>query len=215
MASLIQKEKLQKFMNKTQSESLVTSSKYSWTQNWFSVHMPVWDTVLKDFKGKPIKAIEIGSFEGMSTVWLCDNILTHKDAHIDCVDPYLPYLDNVPTLKLDMSEAKKRFLKNTEEWKDKITLHQEKSDDYLKTRTEMADLIYVDGDHTAKACLTDMVQSHLLLNQGGIMIVDDYLWAGLLEGIDVPKGSVNSFMAAFAQQYQLLSIGYQVILKKK
>lgn len=188
-------------------------NKYEFTQNWFSNHIQVWDRVLKSLKGKPIKAIEIGSFEGMSTIWLCENILTHKDAHIDCVDPYLPYLEI--NMDLNMEKSKERFFKNTEQWKDKITLHQDKSDNYLKARTEMADFIYVDGDHTAKACLTDMVQSHLLLNKGGIMIIDDYLWAGMLEGIDVPKAAVNSFMSAFAEQYNLISIGYQVILGKK
>ena len=186
------------------------------TQNWFTNNIPVWEQVLKKYIGEPIKVIEIGSFEGMSTVWLCENILTNKDSHIDCVDPYLPYLD--PQFGLDqktMTEVEDRFKKNTEPFKDKITLHKELSDTYLKQRTELADLIYIDGDHTSRGCLKDMIQSHLLLKEGGLMIVDDYLWAGMLEGVDVPKGAINSFMSAFAEQYSLISIGYQIILQKK
>jgi predicted O-methyltransferase YrrM len=185
------------------------------SQNWFKQNIPIWTHVLKGLAGKPIQAIEIGSFEGESTVWLCENILTHKDSHLDSIDPYLPYLD--PKFGLDaerMAEVEERFYKNTEPFKDKITPHKMLSFDYLKERKEPADLIYVDGDHSAKACLIDMVQSHLILKPGGIIITDDFLWAGLLEGIDVPKGSINSFMTAFAQDYSLLSIGYQVILQK-
>jgi predicted O-methyltransferase YrrM len=185
------------------------------TQNWFKQNIPIWTHVLKGLTGKPIKAIEIGSFEGESTVWLCENILTHKDSHLDSVDPYLPYLD--PQFGLNqrtMDLIEERFYKNTEPFKDKITTHKMSSFDYLKSRTELADLIYVDGDHSAKACLIDMVQSHLILSPGGIMITDDYLWAGLFEGLDVPKGAVNYFTSAFAEEYKLISIGYQVILQK-
>jgi predicted O-methyltransferase YrrM len=183
------------------------------TQNWFSANIPVWEKVLSEFKDKPIKAIEIGSFEGMSALWLCENILTHPDSHLDCVDPYEPYLEHMDP-PLDMVKAKENFVKNTESVKDKLTLHVESSFDYMKNRTEKVDLIYVDGDHSARACLIDMVQSHLLLNLGGMIIVDDYLWAGMLEGVDVPKGAINAFMNFFAEQYSLVSIGYQVILKK-
>jgi cephalosporin hydroxylase len=184
------------------------------TVDWFSKHIPVWDKVLTPFKGKPINIIEIGSFEGMSTVWFCENILTHPDSHIDCVDPYLPYLEKMEP-PIDMEAVKNRFLKNTEPFKNKITLHQTFSYDYLKRRTKEADIIYIDGDHTSHACLTDAILSHLLLNKGGILIFDDYLWAGLIEGLDVPKGAINAFISAFAEQYQLISIGYQVILQKK
>lgn len=183
-----------------------------YSQDWFTQNIKLWEFLLKPLSDNPIKAIEIGSFEGRSTIWLCENVLTHKDSHIDCVDPYQPYLEM--NLDLDMEASKKRFFQNTKPYKDKITMHQMKSDIYLKARTEMADLIYVDGDHTYKACLKDMVQSHLLLKPDGIMIIDDYLWAGMLEGPDLPKGAVNSFMAGFAEEYSLLSIGYQVILKK-
>lgn len=189
-----------------------TNMKY--TQNWFSQHTPLWTTILAPFKNKPVNVIEIGSFEGMATVWLCENILTHKDAHIDCVDPYQPYLTE-GNLHLNMSQAKEYFLENIKPYKDKITLHETKSEVYLKRRVELADIVYVDGDHTAAAALTDGILSHLILKPGGIIIFDDYLWAGMRESPDLPKGAITAFMNSFANQYDLLSIGYQIILRKR
>lgn len=189
-------------------------TKFDFSQNWATNNFPVWDKVLEPYKGKPTKMIEIGCFEGMSTIWFCDNILKHPDSKIDCVDPYLPYLPDYKPM-LDMEAVEKRFHNNIEVVKDKVTLHKELSFDYLKKRTEMADIIYVDGDHSSKGCILDMVLSHQILNKGGMMIVDDYLWAGMMTGLDVPKGAIDAFMSFFAEDYDLISIGYQVILRKK
>jgi predicted O-methyltransferase YrrM len=186
------------------------------TRDWFSLNAPIWKQTLNIFKDKPINVIEIGSFEGRSTVWLFENILTNKQAHLDSVDPYLPYLDKSFHLdQAEMDKAEERFYKNTEKYKDQITTHKIRSFEYLKLRTIPADLIYIDGDHTAQGALIDGVQSHLLLKQGGIIIFDDYLWAGLLESPDLPKPAIDAFTTCFAEYYKVLSIGYQLILMKK
>ena len=40
------------------------------------------------------------------------------------------------------------------------------------------DFIYVDGSHKCNGCYSDMLLSWQLLNKGGIMAIDDYLWSG-------------------------------------
>lgn len=189
-----------------------------YTEDWFSRHIPYWDDLLTPMKGKPIQAIEIGSFEGRSAVWLCENILTHDLSHLDSIDPYLPYLVNNQNYNFGeetMGEVEKRFYENTKKYRHKITTHKMLSADYLKGRTEMADLIYIDGDHTEAGCLTDAVLSHQLLRSGGIMIFDDYLWDGLSEDPDTPKGAINAFMKCYSKQYDWMLIGYQVFLKRR
>src|SRR5436305_11885268 len=42
------------------------------TRDWFTHNAPVLDAVLAPFKGKPVHALEVGVFEGKSTVWLLE-----------------------------------------------------------------------------------------------------------------------------------------------
>lgn len=50
-------------------------SKYTFTVDWFSRHLPVWNEVLMPLRGRPLRALEIGCFEGAATTWLIDNVL--------------------------------------------------------------------------------------------------------------------------------------------
>jgi len=57
--------------------------------DWHSHNIPHWRRILERYRGQPkVRALEIGSFEGRSTIWLLENILTHETAHIDCIDTF-------------------------------------------------------------------------------------------------------------------------------
>jgi hypothetical protein len=61
------------------------SSQFS--ENWFEHNIPHWEQWIGAFRGKSgLRALEIGSFEGRSTLWPCENILTADESRIDCVD---------------------------------------------------------------------------------------------------------------------------------
>jgi predicted O-methyltransferase YrrM len=183
-----------------------------YTEDFFTNNIPVWNNILAHFKGAQIEAIEIGCFEGRATVWLLENILTHSQSHITCIDIF----HSDEELKIfNWKEIKQRFLENTAPYQEKITLIEEASAQYLKTRTSRADFIYVDGSHLVSDVLTDAILSHLLLKQKGIIIFDDYLWYGLQKGNKYPKGAIDAFLDCFGDQYSLLSLGYQVALQKK
>ena len=51
---------------------------YNFSTDWFSMNIPLWKKLLKEFKGKPgVNYLEIGLFEGRSFFWMLENILTH------------------------------------------------------------------------------------------------------------------------------------------
>ncbi len=56
------------------------------TADWFSSHIPHWERLLRPLAGQPIQALEIGSYEGRSAVWLLQEILTHPESRLTCVD---------------------------------------------------------------------------------------------------------------------------------
>lgn len=183
------------------------------TTDWFSANIPVWEQVFLPLKDKPLHVLEIGSYEGRSTVWMLENVLLHKDSKITCVDPYKPYSD-LDKFPVNWGEVEARFKKNTEPYKDKIVSVKEESTSFLKRTSDMYDVIYVDGGHTSEQCLIDGVLSHLVLRKGGIIIFDDYMWSQLAKAPNVPRAAIDAFMECFAQQYQFIFAAYQVILKK-
>ena len=189
----------------------------SYSTDWFTKNIPIWKKTLADLKGKPIRAIELGSYEGRSAVWLMENILTHPDARLTCVDSWK---DGVNTTEYGVppvwEEVEQRFFDNMQPFRDKVNVIKGRTFDYLLSETrESVDLIYVDASHTAHDALIDGVLSHLLLKPGGIIIFDDYLWGALNHAPNVPKGAIDAFMECFAEEYEALSIGYQVVLRKK
>jgi predicted O-methyltransferase YrrM len=138
-------------------------------ENWFEHNIPHWRQWLGAFTGRGgLRALEIGSFEGRSTRWLCENILTAADARIDCVDFFA--VDPV------YGDYHARFRQNTEAHRAKIREYAGPSFEMLRQVEGPYDIVYVDGWHSAFGALSDGVMSWPLLKVGGVMIFDDYLW---------------------------------------
>lgn len=180
--------------------------------DWFVQNIPIWEKILTPLIGKPIDALEIGCFEGRSTCWLLDNILTNSDSTITCIDSFSSDEELKDT---DWQVVKKRFLHNIQEYSEKVTFYHEESKVFLKRCSRRFDFIYIDGSHLASDVLIDAVLSHLLLKSEGIIIFDDYLWKGLENNPNIPKPAIDAFLECFAKEYKILSIGYQVALQKK
>lgn len=184
------------------------------TNEWFTSNIPLWKEFLSQFIDKEISVLEIGSFEGKSAVWLLENILIHPKSRITCVDSYQDYPE-MQQFNYDWEEIKNKFIANTSKWKDKVDLKVQDSTTFLKNCNDKFDLIYIDGSHCAKQVLIDGVLSHLLLKEKGLIIFDDYLYGGLMTVPLFPKIAIDSFMNCFSDLYEPLSIGYQLILRKK
>ena len=56
--------------------------------NWTDVHVENWRRWLAPYIGKECRALEIGCFEGRSSQWFLDNILTHPDSSLTVVDTF-------------------------------------------------------------------------------------------------------------------------------
>ena len=61
-----------------------------------------------------------------------------------------------------------------------------------------------------------MLLSWQLLNKGGIMAIDDYLWVG--NGVndigDTPLKAVDHFLERYNKELKLLHKGYRVFIEK-
>jgi len=180
------------------------------TNAWFKQNSVAWSDVLADLKGQPIRAIELGVYEGQASCWLAENILTNPKSTLDCVDTWLGSEEHTD---VDMRAVEKRFKANISKYP-QITPYKMTTVEYLRN-AKPADLIYVDASHTSADCLTDGVLSHIILKPNGIIIFDDYLWGGLAHAPSVPRGAIDAFMECYADEYDPLYMGLQVILRRK
>lgn len=193
---------------------------YKFTEDWFSENNPEkvvrqFDEFLSEFKDKPSTFLEIGSFEGMSTIWMLENILTNKESRLFCIDAWAEWT----------GDAFVRFVENINKTglKDKVRIVKGDSSEELRIfPKEYFDFIYVDGDHDEKAVIKDAIGSFRVLKKGGMIAFDDYLL-----GIKYPnspgskamngstKKAIDYFLDVFQDELEIIHKDYQVWIRKK
>lgn len=194
-----------------QMEKTIKIGDYTFSQDWFGKNTDngaVWEEHLKELKGKEFSALEIGIFEGRSTLWLLDNILIHAKAKLVAVDPWSGYTE-IDTAAI--RKAYNRFLMNLDLCtnKNKLTVIHDKSVNAVKPMNrEIFDLVYVDGSHDIAEAFADLVYAYDVAKPNGIVIVDDYLY-----GI-MTKLLMDMFMIAYSKKITLMHIGKQAIYRK-
>jgi predicted O-methyltransferase YrrM len=173
------------------------------TTDWFTQNISALNILLNNFVDKPINALEIGSWEGRSTVWFLENVLSHKDSKITCVDPW------------PSSEVFMRFIYNIRDHLQKVNMMKGYSSDVLRTIHEQYDFIYIDGSHTSWDTLEDAVLSFKLLKPNGFMVFDDYKGGDLDDTVTSPYKGINAFIEVYEKHIDVLYKEYQVYIRKK
>lgn len=183
--------------------------------DWHSINIPMWEehlSQLLDYHGR-IDALEIGSFEGRSAIWIQRNMLRYRDSTLTCVDPW-DAQDKV--LANRAKEAERIFDLNMVPFADK--LRKVKSDSLTALCREVMsgrfyDFIYVDGCHEGSVALTDLLLCWQLLKEGGFLVMDDYQWSSDLLRAQ-PKDAYNAFISVRPSGLRVIHIHRQVILRK-
>lgn len=186
------------------------------TQNWFNIsgRKNFEKYLIPLFKDKlNLRFLEIGCFEGMATLWLLKNILTHSTSRIVCIDTFKGSEEH-KKLTSTINNLYTNFYINTKEYKHKIDIYIGTSETQLRRLDGNFDFIYIDGSHFAPDVLSDAVLSFPLLKKGGIMIFDDAEWNNRSKAEECPKLGVDSFLNTFVGKYEILLKDYQIVIKK-
>ena len=77
------------------------------------------------------------------------------------------------------------------------------------------DFIYVDGTHHADEVLADAVMCFGMLQSGGVMLFDDYLWEDDPRHLGRCKASIDAFVNMFYDRLKLGLVNYQLAIVKK
>lgn len=184
---------------------------YRYSQSWFLGSEIKYK--INNFldKSKENKMLEIGCFEGLSSVFFADNFLNNENSTLTCVDPFLSINNN----------DHKQFLQNNEEMNfdynishcknaNKIKIHKITSDTFFENNKQTFNFIYIDGCHEPDFIKRDMKNSFNVLEKNGIMWMDDY---GGGDGIQI-KNAMNYFLKKYNGQYEVIHMGYQLAIRK-
>ena len=166
--------------------------------------------------------LEIGCFEGLTSNYIVDNILS-ESGRLICVDPLTDVYLNDKLSELDDNNNNKewiyfkdqysRFINNVSEHIEsgKIELIKDLSinvfNSLLDKYKESFDFIYIDGDHRPDGVYIDAINSFKLCKSGGYILFDDYTWGDTGKGIDKFLNEVDG--------YEILLKEYQILIIKK
>ena len=197
-------------------------SEYQFTHDWFAQAEQVWPQLIPHLPGEPgnRRFLEIGSFEGRSTVWIMENMMQQGD-YLLCIDTWQGGEEHGEE---DMDAVFNRFRANVQAAREKTGI---KSVGHSRQRSthglaeellegcDTYDFIYIDGSHVAKDVLTDACMAWPLLNPKGMMVFDDYMWGNPRDVLHRPKVAIDAFTNIFAEEADIIHVGYQLVVRKK
>lgn len=196
---------------------------YNWTNDLPQGEKQIFLDVLHHFnqtypkavERKKIDVLEIGTYTGVSLIHIINAI---PNAMGTGVDMWSSYNENNLLENMDALGVEQSFYKNvrTAGLTDRIKGLKSDSTDALSTFLKEGrrfDFIYVDGSHLLLDCYSDLVLAWFLLEQDGILAIDDYLYKhdSILES---PFEAVNHFLKRYQGKYKLLHKSYRVFLQK-
>lgn len=202
----------------TAMDGQVAAEKYVGLKEWgwYLGDLHGWKHLLET--DGPIRALEIGAFDGVSANLMLDELFHHQESEVHCIDPFLPD----PTTPQVGDETREDFFRNREigGHGERIHLYEGLSVEVLAWMIsedgfwESFDFIYVDGSHLASDVLTDAVMSWNLLKYGGVIAFDDYQWRGGGKPYGHPKLGIDHFESAFYPHLGVLQSGYRKIWQR-
>jgi len=215
---------------------------YGWYSDLPAGSKQTFVTVLQQFhtlyaeKRESVKVLEIGSYTGMSLIHILQQI---PNAIGHAVDIWCSYHEHniindtgVPELhNMDQLEVEKSFLENRYAAGLEKRMNGIKGDSHqvltnMLLQHEQFDFIYIDGSHSSVDCYTDCYLAWKLLNKGGIMAIDDYLYNCEDHSIPLlkvkgdqhmehsPYHGINHFLKKYKGEYRVIDIAYRVFLEK-
>jgi predicted O-methyltransferase YrrM len=193
---------------------------YQFTTDFFSHNLLHWQALLAPLAGQPrLRFLEVGSWEGRSTCWLLDHILTDDSSNIVCVDTFEGSPEHHATeMAAFVASVEERFNHNTRQALRQGRVIKQKGTSQTVLRhlpLGHFDVAYIDASHTGCDVLEDAMLTWRLVKPGGLIVFNDYGWT-FPDGLDEipPKPAIDAVLSLFAHKLTVLHQDYQVVVRK-
>ena len=179
---------------------------YYFIRDTFSYRLALWQPILEPVMGqKELKIIEVGTYQGMSSCWLLDRVLTHDTARLVCID-----LQFDPKFKenIQVTGAIEKVTLLSGTIAEHLPHLQSKSFDVVSLQ---------DKRKSAENVFENASAAWQLLKVGGIAIFNDYGWRNLQAPQLNPKAGIDRFLAENNGKWELVTRSpqsFQFIIRK-
>lgn len=194
--------------------------------DWSKVHTKYWEKLFNQRLNTvdPITMVEVGCFEGRSTLFFANYLKHNVQSRLICIDTWAGG-EEIEREKLDfnMNIVESNFHNNIDQHphRDQISVYKEPSEvmlsEFLFDYYRSVDFIYLDGSHTQRDTLVDLTLSLLLIKKGGMIIVDDYLnqMATKIKTLR-PQAAVDFVVKSFGNEVKFMTTpeSQAVIIRK-
>jgi predicted O-methyltransferase YrrM len=204
-------------------EDLDFGGMYNWVNDLPTGEKIIFEDVLSLLRYKKVKILEIGTFTGISFIAFLKYLPKSVGTVIDRWKNYQEkIIDRKVEILKDMEEKNiEQIFKNniiSAEVKDKTRILKGSSDKMLLqliNEGENFDFVYVDGNHNPFNTYLDCKLSWEMINNEGIMGIDDYFYNyDLIEIENQPKLGINKFLEEIEGEYKYLHKGYRIFIQK-
>ena len=196
---------------------------FTTSQDWFTHNIAIWephiDTLLSSLPvGRAPRALEVGSWEGRSAVYILTKICNTPDSLLVCID----HFDLLGTVagrerhaklvhNLTLTGSPFRILDDFSIPGLMVLLNEEA----LANQDGGFDFVYIDGSHEADDTFLDGELAWRLTRPGGLIVFDDYQWdREPVSSMHHPARGIDAFIKLHEGEFELLHKEYQVILRK-
>jgi predicted O-methyltransferase YrrM len=199
----------------------MTSKEYEFTQDWFKWGPPLFRAVFDIIPAKR-RFLEIGCYEGRSTVWIIENGLD-SGGIITCIDTWQGGEEHDAKTMWDVEQRFHENIRTVQalDLTKKVNVYKQTSTKGLAhliwnmpSPLELMDLIYIDGSHQAPDVLTDACMAWQILKVGGVIVFDDYMWGIDYPILHKPKIAIDMFTNIYHDKLRVVYVGYQLAVQK-
>jgi predicted O-methyltransferase YrrM len=162
-----------------------------------------------------LRFLQLGVYTGDASLWMAQNILTHKTSFVVDVDTWQGS-DEDAHHEMDFEDVFNKYMAKIENYKKTISPRRCSTVEFFVNGVQHIkyDFIYIDADHTTAGVLVDAELSWRILAVGGIMAFDDYTWGAEMPPQLTPTLGIDLFLERHEGEYETLVINSQVWIKK-
>jgi predicted O-methyltransferase YrrM len=211
------------FQSILSDEKYEYANMYNWTndmpQNTKKNFISILTNISNRYSNRECNILEIGTYTGTSIINIMNFFKNPKACVIDKWENYTENTNGEKNELLDNiinNNIETIFYKNISRagLLNKIKIIKKDSTlALLEDVHENFDLIYIDGSHTLLDSFSDIILCWKILNNGGVLIIDDvqYNKHTILES---PFEGVQHFLKKFNGKYKILNFDYRLFLEK-
>lgn len=188
----------------------------TFSTDWAAHHFFMWAELLQGLRTRPVRILEVGSWEGRSALYFLNYLPLSR---IVCIDPFSGNVEHHedPYFAALALKTEGQFDRNLAAFGERVEKRKGTSTDILPElgiAGRRFDLAYIDGSHLAADVYRDAVLTWSLMETGGIVIFDDYAWELMEEERDRPKLGIDAFLETIRGAYRELHRSWQIAIEK-